>query len=78
MRGGVFLALLSIGRKIKNISPEELLILEAKWEQEGKTKSRRRYLRYYYRNRERYLNRKSFKKADFFIEEVITDRRLII
>lgn len=77
----------SIGIMGKPVSEDDidLTALEKKWEREGKAQSKRRYLRYYYRNRsdilERQRGRKKPDKSDrlgFSEEKVEENRGLII
>lgn len=66
--------------RLGNLSEEELKLLEDKWNQEGKTASRKRYLRYYYRNRERLITERILvkrNKKDDLIETVHIQSGLI-
>lgn len=66
---------------LRNLSEEELEEIDRLWRLEGKSASRRRYLRYYYRNRERFLIKKrdvSRNKPDQYIERVEVKSGLIV
>ena len=48
--------------RLTNLPEEDLTELERQWTAQGKSASRKRYLRYYYRNREKYLIKRFITK----------------
>lgn len=54
----------SCASKLNNLTDQELQQMEIEWEKQGKSPSRKRYLRYYYRHREKYLIRKVLFKRN--------------
>lgn len=66
---------------LRNLTEEELAEIDSFWREEGKSASRRRYLRYYYRNREKFLIKKrngARGKPNEYVEKVTIKSGLIV
>lgn len=66
---------------LRNLTEDEIAEIDSFWRLEGKSASRRRYLRYYYRNRESFLIKKrgvARNKSDQYIEKVTIKSGLIV